>query len=171
MGASCLWLRKNLGGNGISSDHVLELNSVSHTGQVEPGSCFQKITGSVPTEVVLKDVSMEVHAGEVMAVLGSKACEERSLYPLRYVSYYGRCLAIPNKEKYNDAVNMCKYQMKGHVATYKTEDESNAIAETVLNSQQTLDGGIFAGLRKSDDGEWEFADGRVLAALLEKLLF
>ncbi|KAG8193193.1 hypothetical protein JTE90_005543 [Oedothorax gibbosus] len=88
-----------------------------------------------------------------------KPCEERSLYPLRYVSYYGRCLAIPNKEKYNDAVNMCKYQMKGHVATYKTEDESNAIAEVVLNSQQTLDGGIFAGLRKSDDGEWEYVDG------------
>lgn len=56
----------------ISSDHVLELNSVFHTGQVEPGSCFQKLTGSVPTGTVLKDVSMEVHAGEVMAILGSK---------------------------------------------------------------------------------------------------
>lgn len=60
------------GANGVSSDHVLELNSVFHTGQVEPGSCFQKLTGSVPTGAVLKDVSMEVHAGEVMAVLGSK---------------------------------------------------------------------------------------------------
>ena len=56
----------------ISSDHVLELNSVFHTGQVEPGTCFQKLTGSVPTGTVLKDVSMEVHAGEVMAILGSK---------------------------------------------------------------------------------------------------
>ncbi|KAG8193192.1 hypothetical protein JTE90_005542 [Oedothorax gibbosus] len=69
----------SIGGNGISSDHVLELNSVSHTGQVEPGSCFQKITGSVPTGAVLKDVSMEVHAGEVMAVLGSKGSGKRAL--------------------------------------------------------------------------------------------
>lgn len=64
----------------ISSDHVLELNSVFHTGQVEPGSCFQKLTGSVPTGTVLKDVSMEVHAGEVMAILGSKGAVKFSKF-------------------------------------------------------------------------------------------
>ncbi|KAF8793634.1 ATP-binding cassette sub-family G member 5 like protein [Argiope bruennichi] len=69
----------SMGANGISSDHVLELNSVFHTGQVEPGTCFQKLTGSVPTGSVLKDVSMEVHAGEVMAVLGSKGSGKRAL--------------------------------------------------------------------------------------------
>ncbi|GIY41732.1 ATP-binding cassette sub-family G member 5 [Caerostris darwini] len=69
----------SMGANGISSDHVLELNSVFHTGQVEPGTCFQKLTGSVPTGSVLKDVSMEVHAGEVMAVLGSKGSGKKAL--------------------------------------------------------------------------------------------
>ncbi|XP_054707805.1 LOW QUALITY PROTEIN: ATP-binding cassette sub-family G member 5-like [Uloborus diversus] len=63
----------------ISSDHVLELTSVFHTGQVEPGTCFQKLAGSIPTGTVLKDVSMEVHAGEVMAVLGSKGSGKRAL--------------------------------------------------------------------------------------------
>lgn len=63
----------------IASDHVLELAGVFHTGQVEPGSCFQKLTGSVPTGIILKDVSMEVHAGEVMAVLGSKDSGKRAL--------------------------------------------------------------------------------------------
>lgn len=63
----------------ISSDHVLELNNVFHTGQVEPGTCFQKLTGSVPTGTVLKDVSMEVNAGEVMAILGSKGSGKRAL--------------------------------------------------------------------------------------------
>jgi len=40
--------------------------------QVEPGTCFQRLMGSVKTGVILKDVSLEVHGGEVLAVLGSK---------------------------------------------------------------------------------------------------
>ncbi|XP_042910538.1 ATP-binding cassette sub-family G member 5 isoform X4 [Parasteatoda tepidariorum] len=72
-------LPDHLGPTTITADHVLELNSVFHTGQVEPGSCFQKLSGSVPTGTVLKDVSMEVHAGEVMAVLGSKGSGKRAL--------------------------------------------------------------------------------------------
>lgn len=40
--------------------------------QVEPGSCVQRMVGNIKTGVILKDVSMTVHSGEVLAVLGSK---------------------------------------------------------------------------------------------------
>lgn len=40
--------------------------------QVEPGSCIQRLCGSVQTGLILKDISLEVRAGEVLAVLGSK---------------------------------------------------------------------------------------------------
>ena len=39
---------------------------------MEPGTCLQKLVGSVRTGVILKDVSLEVHGGELTAVLGSK---------------------------------------------------------------------------------------------------
>ena len=39
---------------------------------METGTCLQKIIGNVRTGVILKDVSMEVHGGELSAVLGSK---------------------------------------------------------------------------------------------------
>ena len=51
---------------------MLELANVYHSGQVEAGTCLQKMIGNVPTGVILKDVSMEVHGGELSAVLGSK---------------------------------------------------------------------------------------------------
>lgn len=48
-------------------------NIVYYTGlQVEPGSCLQRLCGSVQTGLILKDISLEVRAGEVLAVLGSK---------------------------------------------------------------------------------------------------
>lgn len=83
----------------ISSDYVLELCNVFHSGQVrkyfkyvcqtqlsfikeislknyflqvEPSSCLQRMFGSLKTGVILKDVSLTVHSGEVLAVLGSK---------------------------------------------------------------------------------------------------
>ncbi|KAJ8967156.1 hypothetical protein NQ317_000962 [Molorchus minor] len=56
----------------IGGDYILELCNVFYSGQVEPGSCIQRIIGSIKTGVILKDVSMMVHSGEVMAVLGSK---------------------------------------------------------------------------------------------------
>lgn len=40
--------------------------------QVEQGTWMQKIMNNVKSGVILKDVSMEVHSGEVLAILGSK---------------------------------------------------------------------------------------------------
>ena len=56
----------------ITSEYVLELSNVFHSGQVEAGTCLQKMIGTVRTGVILKDVSLEVHGGELSAVLGSK---------------------------------------------------------------------------------------------------
>ena len=73
----------------MTAEYVLELGNVFHSGQVwvqdvfqilvsateiqvEPGTCLQKLVGSVRTGVILKDVSLEVHGGELTAVLGSK---------------------------------------------------------------------------------------------------
>ncbi|XP_018015932.1 ATP-binding cassette sub-family G member 5 isoform X2 [Hyalella azteca] len=61
------------------SDYTLELASVYHTGPVEPGSCVQKVLGNVPTGVILKEVSLQVHSGELMAILGSKGSGKRAL--------------------------------------------------------------------------------------------
>lgn len=39
---------------------------------MEQGTCFQKLMDNVKTGMILKDVSLEVHSGEVLAILGSK---------------------------------------------------------------------------------------------------
>lgn len=39
---------------------------------MEPGNFFQRLTGGVKTGIILKDVSMLTHSGEVTAILGSK---------------------------------------------------------------------------------------------------
>ena len=63
----------------MTAEYVLELNNVFHSGQVEPGTCLQKLIGSVRTGVILKDVSLEVHGGELHAVLGCKGSGKRAL--------------------------------------------------------------------------------------------
>ncbi|XP_022254351.1 ATP-binding cassette sub-family G member 5-like [Limulus polyphemus] len=63
----------------MDGDHVLELISVFHMGQVAGGSYIQKILGSAPMGIILKDVTFEVHAGEVMAILGSKGSGKKTL--------------------------------------------------------------------------------------------
>ncbi|XP_050533397.1 ATP-binding cassette sub-family G member 5 isoform X2 [Daktulosphaira vitifoliae] len=63
----------------IGGDYSLELNNIFHTGQVEPVSCFQRLFGSIQTGLILKDITFEVRAGEVMAVLGSKGSGKRAL--------------------------------------------------------------------------------------------
>ena len=50
-----------------------------HSGQVEAGTFVQKVTGAIKTGVILRDVSLEVHGGELSAVLGSKGSGKRAL--------------------------------------------------------------------------------------------
>ena len=38
----------------MTAEYVLELTNVFHSGQVEPGTCLQKLIGSVRTGVILK---------------------------------------------------------------------------------------------------------------------
>ncbi|XP_054275102.1 ATP-binding cassette sub-family G member 5-like [Macrosteles quadrilineatus] len=63
----------------LANDYTLELTNIFHTGQVEPGSCLQRLCGSVQTGLILKDISLEVRAGEVLAILGSKGSGKRAL--------------------------------------------------------------------------------------------
>jgi len=39
---------------------------------MEASTCLEKLVGNSSVGVVLKDVSLEIHGGELMAVLGSK---------------------------------------------------------------------------------------------------
>ena len=67
-----------IGSNGPAAQeqyHMLELINVSHSGPIIPiskQSIWSKITGTVPKGLILKDVSFEVHSGELMCILGSK---------------------------------------------------------------------------------------------------
>lgn len=55
--------------------HVLELISVSHSGPIVPPnkqSLWSRLTGSGAKGLILKEISMQLHSGEMMAILGSK---------------------------------------------------------------------------------------------------
>lgn len=72
----------------LTMPHVLELIGVSHSGPILPStgstrnrqpSLWSRLTNSTPSGLLLKDVSFEVHSGEMMAILGSKGSGKRAL--------------------------------------------------------------------------------------------
>ncbi|KAJ3642971.1 hypothetical protein Zmor_025715 [Zophobas morio] len=103
----------------ISSDYVLELSNVFYSGQVEPGSCMQRLMGSIKTGVILKDVSMTVHTGEVMAVLGSKGSGKKALLDVisRRVQGPTRGQILLN----NHPMNLSLFQQRCGYVTHKCD--------------------------------------------------
>ncbi|XP_044266186.1 ATP-binding cassette sub-family G member 5 [Tribolium madens] len=103
----------------ISSDYVLELSNVFYSGQVEPGSCMQRLLGSIKTGVILKDVSMKVHSGEVLAVLGSKGSGKKALLDVisRRVQGPTRGQILLN----NHPMNLSLFQQRCGYVTHKCD--------------------------------------------------
>jgi ATP-binding cassette subfamily G (WHITE) protein 5 (sterolin 1) len=87
--------------------------------QVEPGSCVQRLLGSIKTGVILKDVSMTVHSGEVLAVLGSKGSGKKALLDVisRRVQGPTRGQILLN----NHPMNLSLFQQRGGYVTHKCD--------------------------------------------------
>ncbi|KAM3961608.1 ATP-binding cassette sub-family G member 5 [Aphomia sociella] len=101
----------------IGSDYTLELCNVFHSGQVEPGSFFQRLTGAVKTGVILKDVSFTTHSGEVTAILGSKGSGKRALLDViaRRVPSKGHILleGVPlEEEQFNNTCALVRHSTR-----------------------------------------------------------
>ncbi|XP_054165493.1 ATP-binding cassette sub-family G member 5-like [Oppia nitens] len=65
----------------LTIPHMLELIGVSHSGPIVPNktSFWSKLTGSIASGLILKDISCEIPSGEVMAILGSKGSGKKTL--------------------------------------------------------------------------------------------
>ena len=122
----------------MTAEYVLELNNVFHSGQVEPGTCLQKLIGSVRTGVILKDVSLEVHGGELHAVLGSKGSGKRAL--LEVISRRAQGPTRGNIALNGVPMSMRLFQV-GAVVQYVKEDVHN------LNEDDFFDVTIFVHRR------------------------
>ncbi|XP_028162383.1 ATP-binding cassette sub-family G member 5 isoform X2 [Ostrinia furnacalis] len=101
----------------LATEYTLELCNVFHSGQVEPGSFFQRLTGGVKTGVILKDVSFTTHSGEVTAILGSKGSGKRALLDViaRRVPSKGHILldGVPlEEEQLNNTCALVRHSTK-----------------------------------------------------------
>uniref|UniRef100_T1J9E6 ABC transporter domain-containing protein n=1 Tax=Strigamia maritima TaxID=126957 RepID=T1J9E6_STRMM len=63
----------------LATQHVLEILNVTHSGQVDETTCLQSLFGYAPTGLILKDVSIDVRGGEMMAILGSTGSGKETL--------------------------------------------------------------------------------------------
>lgn len=103
----------------IASDYVLELCNVFYSGQVENGSCLQRMIGNIKTGVILKDVSMVVHSGEVLAVLGSKGSGKKAL--LDVISRRAQGSIRGQIHLNNHPMSMCLFQQRCAYVTHKCD--------------------------------------------------
>ncbi|CAH0407910.1 unnamed protein product [Chilo suppressalis] len=101
----------------LATEYTLELCNVFHSGQVEPVSFFQRLTGGIKTGVILKDVSFTTHSGEVTAILGSKGSGKRALLDViaRRVPSKGHILleGVPLEEdQFNNTCALVRHSTK-----------------------------------------------------------
>ncbi|XP_050303443.1 ATP-binding cassette sub-family G member 5 [Anthonomus grandis grandis] len=123
----------------IGSDYTLELSNVFYSGPVEPGSCLQRIIGNIKTGVILKDVSMSVHSGEVLAVLGSKGSGKKALLDVisRRVQGPVRGQILLN----NQPMSVCLFQQRCGYVTHKCDlIEGLTVEQTLYYTPTKLTG-------------------------------
>ncbi|XP_030749911.1 ATP-binding cassette sub-family G member 5 [Sitophilus oryzae] len=103
----------------IGSDYTLDLCNVFYSGQVEPGTCMQRVIGNIKTGIILKDVSMTVNSGEVLAVLGSKGSGKKALLDVisRRVQGPTRGQILLN----NQPMSLCLFQQRCGYVTHKCD--------------------------------------------------
>ncbi|CAG9773059.1 unnamed protein product [Ceutorhynchus assimilis] len=119
--------------------YTLELSNVFYSGQVEPGSCMQRIIGNIKTGVILKDVSMSVHSGEVLAVLGSKGSGKKALLDVisRRVQGPVRGQILLN----NQPMGVCLFQQRCGYVTHKCDlIEGLTVEQTLYYTPTRLTG-------------------------------
>ncbi|CAG9840597.1 unnamed protein product [Diabrotica balteata] len=114
----------------LSGGYILELCNVFFSGQVEKRSLVQRMVGNIKTGVILKDVSMLVHSGEVLAVLGSKGSGKKAL--LDVISRRAQGPIRGQIYLNNHPVSMCLFQQKCAYVTHKCDFIPG------LNVEQTL---------------------------------
>lgn len=80
---------------------------------------MQRVLGSIKTGVILKDVSMTVHSGEVLAVLGSKGSGKKALLDVisRRVQGPTRGQILLN----NHSMNLSLFQQRCGYVTHKCD--------------------------------------------------
>ncbi|KAL1512895.1 hypothetical protein ABEB36_002399 [Hypothenemus hampei] len=123
----------------IGSDYTLDLSNVYYSGQVEPGSCLQRIIGNIKTGIILKDVSMTVHSGEVLAVLGSKGSGKKALLDVisRRVQGPVRGHILLN----NQPMTVCLFQQRCAYVTHKCDlIRGLSVEETLFYTPTRLTG-------------------------------
>lgn len=123
----------------IGSDYTLELANVFYSGQVEPGSCMQRVIGNIKTGIILKDVSLTVHSGEVLAVLGSKGSGKKALLDVisRRVQGPVRGQVLLNGQP----MSVCLFQQRCGYVTHKCDlIEGLTVEQTLYYTPTRLTG-------------------------------